>query len=709
MVKNLNTVDRGTSIRIGAGSGNINQGDRTVAIGYGAGYDGQNNYAIAIGSDAGSSSQNNNAVAVGSRAGNFNQGTRSIAIGYSAGKGDVFNPSFSQGSSSVAIGDHAGEISLGSNAIAIGAYSNANNNSICLNASGLPMPNADKENAFYVSSIRYNNLTSNILARNPATNEIIDVGPMTGGGGAVGNLHQVTTTGNVTTNTIEVPEVNFNTNVILSSDLNNSSVRIGYQSGLTDQSSNSVAIGNQAGKENQGINSVALGVGAGYENLSLNAIAIGNNAGYINQGINSVALGVGAGYEDLSSNAIAIGTGSGTSNSNNIVSIGTLSGSGENSVSIGFGAGYSSKDSSNTVSIGFESGNKGTLEKSIAVGYRSGYNNQRRYCIAIGSEAGYYFQGIYKSDLSGYNDAGCIAIGMNSGRTSQYPGAISIGKNSGNINQNTNSVAIGNGAGLTNQGAQSIALGYKAGETNQHDNTIILNSSGNALDSTSSSGFYVSPIREVTPTSSIMESSNVLVHTPDKEIINLGLITSAVIYRNLTPQSNVLNSNTYVDYPNCFGGQPLVNFFSVSLGFTQTQILSAVSSNVGIILLDNTGNPITTVGGASIDYTNVSNGTYKDRGGVDTDKLYHSGNISSTFSTISDMRLSPSGGSLIVTSTNIVANVSNGSGIEIFSGGGRITTGGNNVVAATYGIRIQTDLNLPFEVKDFTVIANLLP
>lgn len=602
MVKNLNTVDRGTSIRIGSGSGNINQGAETVAIGKDAGNRDQNTNAVAIGSAAGNIGQNtnsiaigynagwkgqysssiaigtytgwtgqqNDAIAIGGAAGQSGQIQGAIAIGVSSGRinqqqlavavgGDAGR--INQGTKSIAIGESAGYSNQGSNSIAIGANSNANNNSICLNASGVALSNADEENAFYVSSIRTSALTSNILARDPVTKEIIDVGNITVTG-AVGNLHQVTTIGNATTNTIEVPEVNFNTNVILSSDTSGSSIRIGCNAGSNGQN--------------------------GY------SVALGHNAGTFAQG-----------------------------------------------------------------------------DSSVAIGPDCGTVGQNNYTVAMGLGAAQYGQGTQ---------------------------SVAIGQGAGNNTQGIQSVAIGVSAGSNNQGTNCIALGYEAGKDNQDNNTIILNASGGVLNSTSSSGFYVSPIRYVAPTASNMETSNVLVYSGN-EIINYGILPSVILFRDLT-QYNSVSSN--VDYNNCFNSISLSNYASVTLNFNFRQTTSPlVDSNLMIQFLDTTGTPVSVI----TSYNNVQNGTYS---GSNTDGFYISDNISSSTFVISDFRVSVVGNGISVSGVNVTPVNNIGDTSQIHSSGGRTSSGISSASNQTYGIRIRgTDNNVEFYVDKFTILANL--
>jgi hypothetical protein len=74
---------------------------------------------------------------------------------------------------------------------------------------------------------------------------------------------------------------------------------------------------------------------------------------------------------------------------------------------------------------------------------------------------------------------------------------ISIGYQAGQTNQTQYAIAIGANAGQNAQGTSAIAIGTNAGQTGQHANTIILNSSGVALNSGTTGAFYVKPIRNL--------------------------------------------------------------------------------------------------------------------------------------------------------------------------------------------------------------------
>jgi hypothetical protein len=76
----------GPKVHLGAGAGEINQQDYSVAIGNAAGNDSQGISSISIGTQAGNISQGNDAIAIGRQSGFQNQGTNAIAIGQQAGE-----------------------------------------------------------------------------------------------------------------------------------------------------------------------------------------------------------------------------------------------------------------------------------------------------------------------------------------------------------------------------------------------------------------------------------------------------------------------------------------------------------------------------------------------------------------------------------------------------------------------------------------------
>ena len=120
----------------------------------------------------------------------------------------------------------------------------------------------------------------------------------------------------------------------------------------------------------------------------------------------------------------------------------------------------------------------------VAIGTLIRPINQSKCAIAIGELAGYQNQGTC-----------AIALGKYSGYTNQSENSIAIGSYSGQVDKKLYSIALGYCAGQYNQGTDSIAIGRNAGQTFQHKNTIILNASGGVLNSVSTNGLYVRPIR----------------------------------------------------------------------------------------------------------------------------------------------------------------------------------------------------------------------
>lgn len=73
---------------------------------------------------------------------------------------------------------------------------------------------------------------------------------------------------------------------------------------------------------------------------------------------------------------------------------------------------------------------------------------------------------------------------------------ITIGQNTSQTNQSINAISIGVKAGHSEQGSFSVALGFKAGFSEQHDHCVVINSTGEALDTQHPASFYVAPIRK---------------------------------------------------------------------------------------------------------------------------------------------------------------------------------------------------------------------
>jgi hypothetical protein len=164
--------------------------------------------------------------------------------------------------------------------------------------------------------------------------------------------------------------------------------------------------------------------------------------------------------------------------------------------------------------------------QAVGIGSFAGRENQNAYATAIGFESGRYLQGFYSTSIgwrSGRSNQANYAtsIGAAAGQTSQQGFAVAIGHEAGNSGQQIGAVALGREAGKTSQGSYAVALGHLAGQSTCHDNTIILNASASALDSSTASAFYVNPIRYTPTVTSNLTSYN----TTTKELVNSGAIT----------------------------------------------------------------------------------------------------------------------------------------------------------------------------------------
>jgi hypothetical protein len=285
--------------------------------------------------------------------------------------------------------------------------------------------------------------------------------------------------------------------------LNSTVVFIGSNAGCNAQGEYGVAIGYGAGQTNQGSNAIAFGFDAGKTNQSTFAIAVGHKAGITSQGPSSIAIGVSAGASNMGYGAVAIGRFAGQTNQGfDSLSLGTEAGQtnqGEVSIALGISAGQSNQGTG-AVSIGGGAGQLDQQFGSIAIGYSAGTLNQGNESVALGILAGQVNQG-----------TGAVSIGANAGRLDQQFGSIAIGISAGDSNQSTNAIAIGDAAGASaqgeyslslgheagnqNQGAYSIAIGKGAGFSSQHISSIIINATGEYLDSDGESRLYIAPIR----------------------------------------------------------------------------------------------------------------------------------------------------------------------------------------------------------------------
>ena len=189
------------------------------------------------------------------------------------------------------------------------------------------------------------------------------------------NLHEITTNGNVTTNTVQFE--NASTSLVTTGRVGISNTNPTANLHVTGNahvsgelevlrlidagqySRTRIGSGSGGGTQNTQLNQIAIGENSGYNSQRTDAIAIGQEAGYTGQGTDTVAIGHNAGHTDQRPNAVAIGLDAGKDTQ----SLG--------SIAIGYGAGREDQNVS-----------------SIAIGYGAGRNNQGREAIAIGTWAG---------------------------------------------------------------------------------------------------------------------------------------------------------------------------------------------------------------------------------------------------------------------------------------------------------------------------------
>ena len=84
------------------------------------------------------------------------------------------------------------------------------------------------------------------------------------------------------------------------------SIRLGLNSGATNQGSGGVSIGESVGQINQGAKAVAVGYQTAYTDQGADAVAVGQRAGKTNQGAGSIAVGTRAGKTNQAANSIVL-------------------------------------------------------------------------------------------------------------------------------------------------------------------------------------------------------------------------------------------------------------------------------------------------------------------------------------------------------------------------------------------------------------------
>ena len=152
-------------------------------------------------------------------------------------------------------------------------------------------------------------------------------------------------------------------------------------------------------------------------------------------------------------------------------------------------------DDNKSGALSIDNGNIYLSSKSnggnVNLGFDAGLNTGDS-CTSIGNYA--------NQNSTGSN---LVSIGFQAGRDENKSGSISIGNGAHLSMGGENSIAIGTLAGaslsflgLGNNGDNTICIGQSSGQTNSHPNSIILNSTGDELNSYTQ-GLFIKPIREL--------------------------------------------------------------------------------------------------------------------------------------------------------------------------------------------------------------------
>ena len=173
-------------------------------------------------------------------------------------------------------------------------------------------------------------------------------------------------------------------------------------------------------------------------------------------------------------------------------------------VAIGTNAGQTGPQGKSAVAIGVNTGQTTQGDSSVAIGAEAGAANQGQRSVAVGNGAG----GITQGNSS-------VAVGSDAGGLTQGQSSVAVGLNAGYSYQGQSSVAIGTSAGQSNQGINAIAIGNLAGQTSQTAGSICLNASGGALNP-EQAGLFIDPIRN-DPTTS---ATNICYYSPSSKEVS---------------------------------------------------------------------------------------------------------------------------------------------------------------------------------------------
>jgi hypothetical protein len=301
------------------------------------------------------------------------------------------------------------------------------------------------------------------------------------------------------------------------SQWNVNSIAIGTDAGV-DQSTAAIAIGHGAGNSGQLRSTIAIGRSAGEIDQDWNGIAIGRYAGADTQGTEAIAIGKNSGNYQQSQHAIAIGMDAGNDNQ------------GVAAIAIGEEAGEQNQ-SFRAVALGRWAGYEDQGQQAVAIGARTGYYDQGQYAVAIGRHAGEVGQGDYSiaigqeaaqgrtpinadgyierswvsggttgTDYMTLNSVTGVYVGMaiqGTGITNTVITSVNTGTNSIEFTPVTTDAASGTYSFYGSQGQYAIAIGAYAGKSIQHNNSVIINASGEEVNSPAPGTVVIKTVRAV--------------------------------------------------------------------------------------------------------------------------------------------------------------------------------------------------------------------
>jgi hypothetical protein len=161
------------------------------------------------------------------------------------------------------------------------------------------------------------------------------------------------------------------------------------------------------------------------------------------------------------------------------------------------------------------------------------------YLILNQAFGGVFFEGIYYQDTSGiigFNKKIINDLSNNGGVKKmkiKYIAVYDLADISSNIiNYNGSSISIGNNSGYGKKGINSISIGNNSAKKFEVGNSIILNGTGNEINSFDR-GFYVDPIRTYNNITNTHQGPYILQYDPNtKEIFYSNEIYLPVKFRN---------------------------------------------------------------------------------------------------------------------------------------------------------------------------------